>query len=106
MLPIGNTSGVGYGEVMPHMHVDPSHAAVMARRQTFGRRLRTLRTTAGLSQAQLAEAAGLNRVFYVGVEGGKRNVSLDKIFALAEALHIDVTELFRSPGEQADHPTA
>ncbi|MFK0121610.1 helix-turn-helix transcriptional regulator [Streptomyces sp. NPDC090994] len=58
------------------------------------RRLKDLRNRAGLSQAQLAEAAGMNRVFYVGVEGGRRNVSLDKVFALADALGVDVAELF------------
>lgn len=36
----------------------------------------------------------MNRVFYVGVEGGRRNVSLDKVFALADALGVEVGELF------------
>lgn len=34
------------------------------------------------------------RAFYVNVEGGKNNVSLDKVFALADALGVDVEELF------------
>ncbi|MDX3866841.1 hypothetical protein [Streptomyces europaeiscabiei] len=34
----------------------------------------------------LAEAVGMNRVFYVGVEGARRNGSLNKVFALADAL--------------------
>ncbi|MFC8511714.1 helix-turn-helix domain-containing protein [Streptomyces sp. NPDC057257] len=69
-------------------------SAAPARRQAFGRRLRELRTQAGRSQADVAGSAGLNRTFYVGVEAGKRNISLDKIFALAEALHVEPQELF------------
>ncbi|MGK5695056.1 helix-turn-helix domain-containing protein [Streptomyces sp. URMC 128] len=79
---------------MPKAPDDTVGPAVLARRQAFGRRLKDLRNRAGRSQAQLAEAAGMNRVFYVGVEGGRRNVSLDKVFALADALGVDVGELF------------
>ncbi|MFF3991506.1 helix-turn-helix domain-containing protein [Streptomyces sp. NPDC001797] len=32
------------------------------------------------------------------VENGKNNISLDRIFALADALDVDVAELFRSLG--------
>ncbi|MET8411729.1 helix-turn-helix transcriptional regulator [Streptomyces sp. NPDC005195] len=80
---------------MPHEPDDAVDLAVLARREALGRRLKALRGAAGLSQAQLARAAGMNRVFYVGVEGGRRNVSLDKVFALADALNVDVGELFR-----------
>ncbi|MEW2493950.1 helix-turn-helix transcriptional regulator [Streptomyces nodosus] len=79
---------------MPKAPDDTADPALLARRQAFGRRLKDLRVRARLSQAQLAEAAGMNRVFYVGVEGGRRNVSLDKVFALADALGVDVGELF------------
>lgn len=37
----------------------------------------------------------MDRAFYVPVENGKNNISLDKIFALADALGVDVSELFR-----------
>ncbi|WP_406834825.1 helix-turn-helix transcriptional regulator [Streptomyces sp. AHU1] len=79
---------------MPNEPADPADPAVLARRQALGRRLKELRGRAGLSQAQLALAAGMNRVFYVGVEGGRRNVSVDKVFALADALRVDVEEVF------------
>lgn len=53
-----------------------------------------MRAEAGLTQGELAAAAGMNRVFCVGVEGGRRNVSLDKVFALARALRVDVAKLY------------
>ncbi|MFP1629850.1 helix-turn-helix domain-containing protein [Streptomyces sp. 5K101] len=83
----------------------PVNTTVLARRQAFGRRLLALRMKADLSQAQLAQAAGLNRAFYVGVEGGKRNVSLDKVFTLADALHVDVAELFHHSDDQTETPS-
>lgn len=71
--------------------VDPT---VVARRQAFGRRLRELRVTTGRTQASTAAEAGIDRAFYVNVENGKNNISLNKIFALADALSVDVAELF------------
>ncbi|MEU9959846.1 helix-turn-helix transcriptional regulator [Streptomyces sp. NPDC050982] len=70
---------------------------MLARRQALGRRLRDLRTAAPYTQAGLATAAGMDRAFYVGVEGGRRNISLDKLFALADALHVDIRDLFTDP---------
>ncbi|TLQ39230.1 helix-turn-helix domain-containing protein [Streptomyces marianii] len=71
--------------------------AAPSRRQVFGGRLRELRTQAGRSQADVARAAGLDRAYYVGVEAGKRNISLDNVFALADALAVDIVELFTPP---------
>jgi transcriptional regulator with XRE-family HTH domain len=42
----------------------------------------------------LAEQAGLHRTYVGSVERGEHNVSLDNIFALADALHVPVAELF------------
>ncbi|MFJ9580685.1 helix-turn-helix domain-containing protein [Streptomyces sp. NPDC101191] len=103
MSLIGNMLQVGYGLLMPKAPDDT--AALLARRQAFGRRLKDLRVRAGLSQAQLAESADMNRVFYVGVEGGRRNVSLDKVFALADALGVDVGELFRDLNSSITDPS-
>lgn len=86
---------MGYLSAMPDASADDAaEAAVLVRREAFGRRLRELRTRMKRSQAEIAEVAGLTRPFYVGVEGGRRNVSLDKVFALADALGVDVGELF------------
>lgn len=73
----------------------PTDEAVTERRRAFGQRLRELRTQAGLKQSEVAEAAGFGSLpFYGDIERGKRNVSLDNVFAIADALGIDVAELF------------
>ena len=53
---------------------------------TTGTRLRELRSRVGLSQAELAEAAGLSNGFISLVESGDRTASLESIQALAAAL--------------------
>ena len=67
---------------------------VLSRREAFGSRLRELRIARGLSQEDMAHAAGLDRSYVGGVERGQRNVSLDNIHKLADALDVTVRELF------------
>ena len=63
----------------------------------FGRNLKRLRTSAGLSQEELAARANLHRTYVSSVERGNRNVSLQNIVALAEALKCDPRELLAPP---------
>lgn len=60
----------------------------------FGVKLRSLRTSKGLSQEKLAELADLDRTYISGVERGVRNISLVNICRLASALEIEITTLF------------
>jgi transcriptional regulator with XRE-family HTH domain len=59
----------------------------------LARNLRKYRMERNLSQEELAERVGLSQTFLSQVECGSRNVSLEKIETLAEALQIDVVEL-------------
>ena len=64
-------------------------------KEKFGQRLKTLRKEKGLSQEELAERSGLNRPYISGIEQGKRNVSLEVMEKLAEALGMGMGELVR-----------
>jgi len=55
--------------------------------------LRERRKALGISQELLGELAGLHRTYVGGIERGERNVSIDNIERLAEALNSDVIEL-------------
>lgn len=65
----------------------------LKRRQAFGRRLRVLRQAQGLSQEALADAAGIHRTYVGSVERGERNIALDNINALADALGVSPAQL-------------
>ena len=60
----------------------------------FGQRLRELRQIRGLSQEELAFRARLHRTYVSSAERGKRNVALVNLEKLAEALDVDICELF------------
>ena len=64
--------------------------------------LRTLRTTAGLSQEELADRAGLHRTYISSIERAQRNVTVENLFALAKALNITPAALVRLPNEGLD----
>ena len=60
----------------------------------FGQKVRELRSARGYSQESFAHVAGLDRTYVGGVERGERNISLDNIWRLADALQVKPSELF------------
>jgi transcriptional regulator with XRE-family HTH domain len=70
-------------------------------RRWFGGRLRAAREDRELSQADLAERAGLAPQAVGAFESGARFPRAASIVALAEALDLSVGELFREPGVSA-----
>ncbi|MFC3414679.1 helix-turn-helix domain-containing protein [Algoriphagus hitonicola] len=60
----------------------------------YGKKVRQIRKDKGVSQEKLAELAELDRTYISGIENGKRNVSIETIFKIAEALNIPVIEFF------------
>ncbi len=62
----------------------------------FGTAVRSLREERGYSQEELAERAGLHRNYVGGVERGERNVALENIVRLAQALSVRTRDLFDS----------
>lgn len=78
-----------------------SHTPAEAR-QIVGHNIRRLRKSHELSQEQLAFRAGINRAYLSTVENGKRNISIENIFAVADALAVDVRELLRPMEPQED----
>lgn len=67
----------------------------MSSQETFGQNVRHIRMARGLSQEELADKAGLHRTYIGSIERGERNVSLNNIVVIAQALHTSLTELFR-----------
>lgn len=59
----------------------------------FGKRVRALRTSLGLSQEELAERANLHRNYIGGIERGERNLGLINLVQLAHALSVKPAKL-------------
>jgi methanogenic corrinoid protein MtbC1/DNA-binding XRE family transcriptional regulator len=59
----------------------------------LGSHIQGLRKSRGMSQQQLAQAAGLDRSYVSGVEHGKQNVSFATMKNIADALGVTVSDL-------------
>ena len=64
-------------------------------KEIFGHNVRRIRTEAGLSQEELAFRAKLHRTYISSIERGERNVSIENIFANADALKVPPGELLK-----------
>lgn len=62
--------------------------------QVFAKNVRRLRLAKSLSQEQLAENCNLHRTYIGMIERCEKNVCLKNIEKLANALEVDVKELF------------
>ncbi len=62
-------------------------------RKVFARNVRKLRRLQELSQEALALEAGMSRTYVSEIERGERNVSIDNMGALADALGVPLKDL-------------
>lgn len=62
-------------------------------RKRFARKLKTERLARGISQEGLAELAGLHRTYVGSVERGERNIAVDNMESLANAMGLDICDL-------------
>ncbi len=70
--------------------------SVSPQRQAFADNVRVAREKAGLTQEQLAWAAGLHQTEIARIESGRRNPGLDTVFKVARGLGVRSGDLFRS----------
>lgn len=61
----------------------------MSRLQELGRNIAKYRQAKKLSQEKLAELVDLSREYITRVEKGQKNISLKKLFAIADTLEVD-----------------
>ena len=60
----------------------------------FGQAIRKFRNKKAISQETFADMCNLHRTYISDVELGKRNVSLENIQKMAEALSINISDIF------------
>ncbi|WP_201579496.1 helix-turn-helix transcriptional regulator [Psychrobacter sp. Pi2-52] len=59
----------------------------------FGKRVREMRKSKGISQERLAEMAGIDRSYMGNIERGEKNVTLKKAYEICDALEIEIQNL-------------
>ncbi len=64
-------------------------------RLNFGNRIRELRVATGMTQEAFADHCGFARTYMSRVETGGANPSLDAIKVFADALGVELSELFK-----------
>ena len=64
-------------------------------RGRFGRAVREQRKRIGITQADLADATGLNRSYISEVECGRESISLERAERIARALSVDLSFLVK-----------
>jgi transcriptional regulator with XRE-family HTH domain len=82
------------------MSEPPQRPESQERLVAFGRWVRLLRVSQDLSQEQLGERAGIERAVISRIEQGKVNTGIATLWQLADALGVQVRDLF--PDD--DHP--
>lgn len=65
----------------------------MSRLNLLGKNIRKYREAKKLSQELLAEKVDLSREYITRIENGQKNVSLKKLFAIADALGVKFSVL-------------
>jgi transcriptional regulator with XRE-family HTH domain len=64
------------------------------RKLLLGARIKELRKKAGLSQDELSEKIGIDGKYLSRIEVGKRSPSLETLQGIADALQVDMKDLF------------
>ena len=68
----------------------------------LGRRIRSLRNVKSWTQEALGSEAGINYKFLGEIERGQQNPSFNVLIKIADALNVDLMELFRLESEISD----
>ena len=66
----------------------------MVAQAKIGIRINELRKKAGLSQEKLAHLSEIDRTYITGVENGKRNISINNIDKISQALGVSLSDFF------------
>ena len=79
---------------MKDVNDDSPDAIIRQARIALGSRLREIRESRGMTQTAVARQAGLSRSFYTQVEHARQAISVDRAFAIATVLGVEMAELF------------
>ncbi len=82
--------------VYPHYASTMTSTTEQKLMKAFGRRVAAVRKSRGLTQQELAEHINMSVVAIAYIETGKRWARLGTLTKIADALQVDVADLFRN----------
>lgn len=65
----------------------------------FGKACKLHREKLNISQEKFALSIGMDRTYYSSVESGKKNISIQNIYKIADGLGISIEELMKTAEE-------
>ena len=68
--------------------------------RVFSGNVKRYRAQLGLSQEKFAEKVGLHRTYISDIERCKRNISLDNVQKIADAIGVEPYELLKATNEE------
>jgi transcriptional regulator with XRE-family HTH domain len=72
----------------------------------FGEKLARARRVRNISQSELADRAAVSRATIANLEGGRQNVQLHQVFALAKSLNVEPDSLIPTMPELPSSSTS
>ena len=63
------------------------------RLEIIGKNIRDLRKRQNLSQIDLAVTVGIDRAYLSEIENGKTNITINTLYAIADALNTPITDI-------------
>ncbi len=63
---------------------------------TIGKNIQNQRKKQNLTQIELAVEVGIDRAYLSEIENGKANISVNILYAIADALHTDIKDFFNT----------
>ena len=63
------------------------------RLQTLGQNIKNIRKSKQISQIDLAVAVGIDRSYLSEIENGRRNLSINILYAIADALEVNLSDI-------------
>ena len=64
-------------------------------KEKVGKRIKELRNKLGISQEELAFRSEIHRTYIASLEVGKRNVSIETLEKVVNALEVSMSEFFK-----------
>lgn len=66
------------------------------RLQNIGNNIRQIRKAQNIPQIELAVEVGIDRAYLSEIENGRANPSINVLYAISDALHVDIIEFFQN----------